>query len=130
MTISRRQLLQTACVGPFVVCAHARPGKLLKRDLGRLNFEATTLGLGGQASLQWTPEGMDPVPIILKAFRLGINYFDTSNAYGPSQLNYGKAFRELHLIPGDPGYNSRLRESIFLTSKTGQRWAKGGISNP
>jgi len=130
MTISRRQLLQTACVGPFVVCAHARPGKLLKRDLGRLNFEATTLGLGGQASLQWTPEGMDPVPIILKAFRLGINYFDTSNAYGPSQLNYGKAFRELHLIPGEAGYNSKLRDSIFLTSKTGQRWAKGGISNP
>ncbi|HEY5162627.1 MAG TPA: aldo/keto reductase [Terriglobales bacterium] len=130
MTISRRQLLQTACVGPFVARAQTRLDKLLKRDLGRLNFEATTLGLGGQASLQWTPEGVDPVLIILKAFHLGINYFDTSNAYGPSQLNYGKAFRELHLIPGEPGYNQKLRESIFLTSKTGQRWAKGGVPNP
>ena len=79
MSISRRQLLKTACVGPFVAGAQTRPGKLLKRELGRLNFEATTLGLGGQASLQWTPAGEDPVSIILKSFHLGINYFDTSN---------------------------------------------------
>jgi len=130
MTISRRRLLQTACVSPFVARAQTRPGKLLMRDLGRLNFEATTLGLGGQASLQWTPQGVDPVPIVLKALHLGINYFDTSNLYGPSQLNYGKAFRELHLIPGQPGYNQKLRESIFLTSKTALRWGKGGIPNP
>jgi aryl-alcohol dehydrogenase-like predicted oxidoreductase len=130
MTISRRRLLQAACVGPFVARAQTRPDKLLKRDLGRLNFEATSLGLGGQASLQWTPQGMDPVPVILKAFHLGVNYFDTSNVYGPSQLNYGKAFRELHLIPGQPGYDQKLRESIFLTSKTALRWAKGGIPNP
>jgi len=130
MTISRRGFLVTACAGPFVARAQVRPDRLLKRDLRRLNFEATTLGLGGQASLQWTPAGMDPLPIILKAFRLGINYFDTSNAYGPSQSNYGKAFRELHLVPGEPGYNQKLRESIFLTSKTGLRWGKGGIPNP
>jgi aryl-alcohol dehydrogenase-like predicted oxidoreductase len=130
MTISRRQLLKTAGFGPFVVRAQTRSAKLLKRELGRLNFEATTLGLGGQASLQWTPEGEDPVPIILKAFHLGINYFDTSNVYGPSQLNYGKAFRELNLIPGAPGYNQKLRDSIFLTSKTAERWAKGGPPDP
>jgi len=130
MTISRRQLLKTACVGPFVAHAQTRPGKLIQRELGRLNFEATTLGLGGQGSLQWTPAGEDPVRIILKAFHLGINYFDTSNVYGPSQVNYGKAFRELHLIPGAPGYDQKLRDSIFLTSKTAERWAKGGIPNP
>ena len=130
MTISRRQLLKTACVGPFVARTQTRPDNPLKRDLGRLNFEATTLGLGGQGSLQWTPEGEDPVRIILKAFHLGINYLDTSNVYGPSQSNYGKAFRELHLIPGAPGYNQKLRDSIFLTSKTLERWGKGGIPNP
>lgn len=130
VAISRRRLLQTACMGPFVARAQTRPDTLLKRGLGRLNFEATTLGLGGQASLQRTAEGLDPVPIILKAFQLGINYFDTSNNYGPSQLNYGKAFRALHLIPGNPGYNQKLRESIFLTAKSGLRWAKGGVADP
>lgn len=130
MTISRRRLLQTACIGPFVASAQTRSKKLLKREMGRLHFETTTLGLGGQASLQWTPPDVDPTRILLKAFHLGINYFDTSNVYGPSQLNYGKAFRELHLIPGEPGYNQALRESFFLTSKTGLRWAKGAIQKP
>jgi aryl-alcohol dehydrogenase-like predicted oxidoreductase len=108
-----------------MVFGRARPAKPMKRALGRLGFEASTLGLGGQASLQWTPAGVDPVAIILKAFALGVNYFDTSNAYGPSQSNYGKAFRQLHLVPGEPGYDDAKRRSIFLTSKTGLRWAKG-----
>jgi len=117
-------------MGPFVASAQNRSNKLMKREMGRLHFEATTLGLGGQASLQWTPPDVDPTRIVLKAFHLGLNYFDTSNSYGPSQTTYGKAFRELHLIPGEPGYNGAMRESIFLTSKTGLRWAKGGIDKP
>ncbi|MGW8314920.1 MAG: aldo/keto reductase [Bacteroidales bacterium] len=99
----------------------------LTRTFGRTGFRVTTLGLGGQASLQWTPEDVDPVPIILKAFKMGINYFDTSNLYAGSQLNYGKAFRKLNLIPGESGYDEKLRESIWLTTKTHIRWAKGGF---
>ena len=102
----------------------------MRRPFGRFGFEVTTLGLGGQASLQWTPADVDPVPIILKAFAVGVNYFDTSNAYGPSQANFGKAFRQLHLIPGLPGYDEAKRRSIFLTSKTGLRWAKGKGTKP
>jgi len=98
----------------------------MKRPFGNLGFDVTTLGLGGQASLQWTPEDVDPVPIILKAFDLGINYFDTSNLYADSQLNYNKAFKKLNLIPGEDGYNEELRKSIWLTSKTAMRWGKPG----
>ncbi len=107
---------------------------LMKRDFGKCDFEVTTIGLGGQASLQWTPDDVDPVQIILKAFDRNINYFDTSNLYGPSQINFGKAFRELDLVPGQAGYNETLRRSIFLTTKTHLRWAKGnptieGVNN-
>lgn len=102
----------------------------MKRVLGKTGFKVTTLGLGGQASLQWTPDDVDPVAIILKAFDKGINYFDTSNLYGPSQTNYGKAFRKLNLVPGEPGYNETLRKSIFLTSKTHLRLAKGSDDTP
>jgi aryl-alcohol dehydrogenase-like predicted oxidoreductase len=98
----------------------------MKRRFGNFDFEVTTLGLGGQASLQWTPEDVDPVPIILKAFQLGINYFDTSNLYAGSQLNYHKAFEQLNLIPGKEGYDEALRKSIWLTSKTAMRWGKPG----
>ena len=106
----------------------------MKRVFGKLGFEVTTLGLGGQSSLQWTPEGVDPVKIILKAFDLGINYFDTSNLYGPSQANFGKAFQIKNLIPGTSGYDEKLRSSIFLTTKTHLRYAKGdgevkGVNN-
>ncbi len=98
----------------------------MKRKFGNLGFDVTTIALGGQASLQWTPEDVDPVPIILKAFKLGINYFDTSNLYAGSQLNYNKAFKILKLIPGEDGYNDELRKSIWLTSKTAMRWGKPG----
>lgn len=130
---SRRELVKRAaltsaglCLGPYFAFGKKQPAKLMKRTMGRMGFEATTLGLGGQASLQWTPADVDPVKIILKAFDLGVNYFDTSNAYGPSQSNFGKAFRELHLIPSQPGYKESLRRSFFLTTKTGLRWGKGG----
>ncbi len=98
----------------------------MKRKFGDLGFDVTTIALGGQSSLQWTPDDVDPVPIILKAFELGINYYDTSNLYAGSQLNFNKAFKKLNLIPGEKDYNKKLRESIWLTSKTAMRWGKPG----
>jgi hypothetical protein len=116
---SRRQFIKSAALttaglslGPYIHLSKAHAFEPMKRSMGRLNFEATTLSLGAQASLQWTPAGVDPVKIILKAFDSGIDYYDTSNFYDDSQLNYGKAFRKLHLIPGQPGYSERLRRSF------------------
>ncbi len=139
--MNRRRFVKTtvvaaaaAAVVPVLAAGSYGKAKPVKRVFGKLGFEVTTIGLGGQASIQWTPNDVDPVKIILKAFNLGINYFDTSNLYGPSQQNFGKAFRELNLIPGENAYNEQLRKSIFLTSKTHLRFAKGdkkmpGVSN-
>lgn len=131
--LSRREFMRLSAAAaagvsllPALSCTRDIIPSPLKRRFGKTGFDVTTLGLGGQASIQWTPEGIEPVDIILKAFDLGINYFDTSNAYGPSQMNYGKAFRKLKLIPGQKDYNEELRKSIFLTTKTMIRWAKGG----
>lgn len=128
--ISRRAFLAAtgaaAVQGTFMICrGAARVARPLTRQLGRTGYEVTSLGLGGQASLQWTPEGIDPERIILKAFDVGVSYFDTSNVYGPSQLNYGKAFRTLNLVPGIPGYREAKRRSIVLASKTMVRHARG-----
>jgi aryl-alcohol dehydrogenase-like predicted oxidoreductase len=97
-----------------------------KRKFGNFNFEVTTMGLGGQSAVQWPLPDIDPSAIIVKAVKLGINYFDTSNVYGDSQLNYHKAFKVLNLIPGESGYDENLRKSIWLTSKTHMRWGKPG----
>ena len=130
--MSRRYFLKISAAGaaglsvtPLINCGRPVGSTVKKRNLGKIDFDVTTLGLGGQASLQWTPSDTDPKKIIVKAFELGVNYFDTSNLYGPSQLNYGKAFRELNLVSGLPGYSERKRRSIFLTSKTHMRWARG-----
>jgi len=132
---TRRKFIQTSCVAsvgltmaPYMLQAGSVsvPDTLIKRRFGKIEFEVTTLGLGGQASIQWTPAGIDPVAIILKAYQLGINYYDTSNYYGPSQLNYGKAFRQLGLVADQPNYNETKRKAIFVTSKTGLRFGKGG----
>ncbi|MFZ5939416.1 MAG: aldo/keto reductase [Bacteroidota bacterium] len=134
--ISRRQFMQLTAASaagmallPGFTFAGDRIPAPLKRTFGKTGFKVTTLGLGGQASIQWTPEDVDPVAIILKAFKLGVNYFDTSNLYGPSQLNYHKAFEKMNLIPGRKGYDEGLRKSIFLTTKTHIRWGKGGFIN-
>jgi len=130
--ISRRRFIKKTTVAaagislfPHINCGKIGVAKPMRRGLGRIGFDVTTLGLGGQASIQWTPEDVDPVKIILKAFTLGLNYFDTSNLYGSSQSHYGKAFHQLDLIPGRPGYDEKKRRSIFITSKTHLRWAKG-----
>ena len=98
--------------------------QLVTRRLGRTGRNITTLGLGGQASLQWTAEGVDPIAIIEKAFHLGINYMDTSNLYGPSQTNFGEAFRRLGLCPGANNYDSAARKDLYLASKTHIRSVK------
>jgi aryl-alcohol dehydrogenase-like predicted oxidoreductase len=136
---SRRQFIRTSALiaagtslAPYLLAAGdtMKAAPLMKRTFGRIGFQVTTLGLGGQSSLQWTPENIDPVAIIGKAYRMGVNYFDTSNVYGPSQVNYGKAFRLLGLVPGTPDYDASKRKAIFLTSKTMLRFGKGGDDRP
>ncbi len=132
-TQTRRSFIKTSSAiaagmafAPAISCTSDNMAtKLLTRPFGKIGFDVTTFGLGGQASIQWTPPDVDPVKIILKAFDKKVNYFDTSNLYGPSQVHFGSAFRELSLIPGQAGYNEKLRKSIFLTSKTHLRVAKG-----
>jgi len=98
--------------------------QLMTRRLGRTERAVTTFGLGGQASLQWTAEGVDPVAIIEKAWRSGVNYMDTSNIYGPSQNNYGKAFGRLGLSPAAENYDRKAREALFVATKTHIRTAR------
>lgn len=98
--------------------------QLITRRLGRTGRQVTTLGLGGQASIQWPAEGSDPVAIIEKAYRLGINYMDTSNVYGPSQKHFGEAFRRLGLCPGAANYDHAARGRLFIAGKTHIRMAR------
>jgi aryl-alcohol dehydrogenase-like predicted oxidoreductase len=98
--------------------------KLITRRLGRTGWQVTTLGLGGQASIQWPAAGVDPLAIIEKACRLGVNYLDTSNIYGPSQQHFGEAFRRLGLSPATACYDPAARGRIYVATKTHIRTAR------
>lgn len=127
--ISRRKVLSV--LGAIPAAGMLSPGTLYaqaaakfpRRLLGRTGRQVVPLALGGQASLQWTKPGIDPADIIVRAVELGLNYLDTANAYGPSQMNYGEAFRRLHLTPADTSYDKAGRERLFLATKTGRRFA-------
>jgi aryl-alcohol dehydrogenase-like predicted oxidoreductase len=135
--LSRREIV--AALGAVPAAGLLSPGRLYaqaaatlpKRLLGRTGRMVVPLGLGGQASIQWTGEGIDAPDIIVRAVHLGVNYLDSANAYGPSQMNYGEAFRRLHLTPTDPSYNRQLRESLYIATKTGRRYgANPAVSGP
>jgi aryl-alcohol dehydrogenase-like predicted oxidoreductase len=129
--ISRRNILKLLGTLPaagyltsnHVWAAETATERLPKRLLGRTGRWVTPLALGGQASLQWTGPGIDAPDIIVRAVQLGVNYLDSANVYGPSQTNYGEAFRRMHLAPGSTGYNGSLRDSLYIASKTRERFA-------
>jgi aryl-alcohol dehydrogenase-like predicted oxidoreductase len=133
--VSRREILTAAGVTAMATALPAAAagkaaaaksvplvkGIIPKRTLGRTGAMVTPLALGGQAALERTPEGVDPADIIRRAVELGVNYLDCANGYGPSQMNYGEAFRRLNLVPGKSGYDAALRERLYIASKTGMR---------
>ena len=130
-SVSRRNFIASsaaASVGllsaPYLSFGQVGVARPMTRGFGRLNFDVTTMGLGGQAAVQWPSPGQDAVDIIAKAWKLGINYFDTSNGYGFSPWNYGRAFRLLNMAPGQPGYDEKLRQSMWITTKTSSPWAR------
>jgi aryl-alcohol dehydrogenase-like predicted oxidoreductase len=122
--ISRRDLLRA--LGALPIISRTRglaAGDLRYRLLGRTGRWVVPFALGGIGSVQWTGPGIDPADIMVRAVELGVNYLDSANNYGPSQVNYGEAFRRLHLVPTDPDYNAALRERLYIASKTASRYA-------
>ncbi len=123
--MNRRQLFQI--LGSAALAGRAKAtgadAPLTRRTLGRTGRWVAPFGLGGQASLQYPPPGMDVPDIVVRAIELGVNYLDSANAYGPSQSIYGEAFWRLAVTPGHPDHKPALRESLYIATKTGQRYA-------
>jgi aryl-alcohol dehydrogenase-like predicted oxidoreductase len=109
--------------GRYRAWSHPAGKPLLTRPLGRTGREVTTFGLAGGNKVMWELPGEEAVQIVVKAIRMGITYLETANNYQLSQLNYGKAFRILNLVPGQPGYDGALRGRLFLATKTSGRYA-------
>ena len=87
----------------------ARPKTLERRTLGRTGLEVSVLGLGG-AGLGGQHYGSvsesQAIETVHRVLESGINYIDTSPAYGESELRIGLAL-------------DGVRERVVLSSKTG-----------
>jgi aryl-alcohol dehydrogenase-like predicted oxidoreductase len=79
-----------------------------RRRLGRLGHMSSVLIYGGAALGEVTQDVADAS--IRQALTAGINHFDTAAAYGDSELRIG-------------AWMPRIRDRIFLASKTGDRTA-------
>ena len=85
-----------------------------KRSLGATGYSVGSFSLGGQGSLESQKDAENSIKIIERAYELGVNYFDTSPIYGPSEDYYGKALQG-------------IRNNIFLASKTDKRDRDGSL---
>ncbi len=77
-----------------------------KRRLGRLGREVSVLAYGGAALGAVTQDEADGS--IQEALDAGIDYFDMAASYGDAELRLGP-------------WTSRIRNRIFLATKTGER---------
>ncbi len=87
-----------------------------KRKLGRTNFDATIIGLGGEGLLRSQGKDREAYQLINKALDLGINFFESARSYDGSEEYYGKALRE-------------RRKDVFLTSKSKERTKQGALKD-
>lgn len=94
----------------------AQQTNMPKRKLGKTNYQVGIISLGGQGSLETQGNDKNCVKIIQRAFDLGINYFDTSPIYGPSEDYYGKVLKG-------------FRKKIFLATKTNKRDRDGALKD-
>ena len=113
----RRRIFVGGVVAGLASPRPAKPssGEIPKRVLGRTGERITIIGQGGaRFHLVSLEEGK---AVVRHAYDLGINYFDMARSYadGYGEQVYGAA------IPP-------FRKNIFLTTKSGQRTAKGAMA--
>ena len=114
----RRSFITSSAAGGFALAANAgqkaagTSGEIPKRVFGKTGEKLTIIG---QASGRFPMCGYeDAKAITLRAYELGINYFDTARLYwnGKSEEVFGEVLKP-------------FRKNIFLTSKSAERSRKG-----
>ena len=83
-----------------------------RRRLGRLGHDSSVLIYGAAALGEVDQDIADAS--IQEALDGGINHFDVAAGYGDAELRLGP-------------WMSRIRDRVFLATKTGERDARGGV---
>jgi aryl-alcohol dehydrogenase-like predicted oxidoreductase len=86
-----------------------------RRRLGKTGVEVTSFGLGGEGVLRTWAREPEAVELIWRALELGVTYFDCAHAYAGSEDYHGAVW----------GEHPRLRQNVFLCSKSAERTKLG-----
>ena len=113
----RRTFLSSSAAAGLTASAHAAPNKLPPGDIPRRVFGKTgeKLTIVGQAGGRFPLCGVEEAKAItLRAYELGINYFDCARLYfgGKSEEVYGEVLKP-------------FRKSLFITTKSALRSRRG-----
>ncbi|MBI5969939.1 MAG: aldo/keto reductase [Deltaproteobacteria bacterium] len=87
-----------------------------KRRLGRTEFEASVLGLGGEGLLRSFGRPKEADALINTAIDLGVNYMESARAYSGGESYYGDSLKG-------------RRAKVFLASKSHARDKKGAFAH-
>ncbi|MFL5733363.1 MAG: aldo/keto reductase [Chloroflexia bacterium] len=85
------------------------------RALGKTGVEVSSFGLGGEGVLRTWAREAEAVELIWRALELGVTYFDCAHDYAASEDYHGAVW----------GQHPRLREQVFLSSKSAERTKLG-----
>src|SRR6478672_11707173 len=118
----RRTFLSGSAAAPLAIATSTRltgeirPGDIPKRVFGKTGERLTIIGQAGGRFPLCTFD--DAKAITLRAYELGVNYFDTARIYwsGKSEEVYGA------VLPP-------FRKQIFLTTKSPQRSRQGAAAD-
>ena len=98
-----------AASGNLLGAAQIKPGDIPRRAFGKTGEKLTVIGLAS-GRFQMCDSEEAAIALTRRAYELGINYFDTAQAYwsGRSEQIYGRAMKD-------------FRRKIFLTTKSSKR---------
>jgi aryl-alcohol dehydrogenase-like predicted oxidoreductase len=87
------------------------------RYLGNTGLQVSAIGFGNMINFKPEDEEVN-VAIVKRALELGVNFFDTAEAYqnGEAELALGRAFKKLDV----------QREKIVVSTKLAMNGASGG----
>lgn len=102
-SLSRRSFSRLLALSPLAAQAASAP-PMPRRRLGRIDFQATILGLGAQRIGEKITEDATSDRVVIEAIEQGVNYIDTAPNYEESEVRLGRALKG-------------RRDKIFLTSK-------------
>lgn len=113
MDFTRRNFTKAVAASAWAAPALAASGTLSKRRLGKINFQASILGIGAQHLGDYNVAQSVVDRVIGEAIDNGLNYVDTAPPYNLSEERVGRALKG-------------KRDRVFLVSKV-ETNAKGDV---